>query len=29
LKQSPDAEELRQFVRATFGAPWAQAVLGF
>jgi hypothetical protein len=28
LRTSPDAEALRQFVRATFGGPWAYAVLG-
>jgi hypothetical protein len=28
LRTSPDAEPLRQFVRATFGVTWAYAVLG-
>jgi hypothetical protein len=28
LRASPDAEPLRQFVRATYGGAWAYAVLG-
>jgi hypothetical protein len=28
LRSSPDAEALRQFVRTTYGAAWAYAVLG-
>jgi hypothetical protein len=29
LRSSPDAEPLRQFVRATYGGAWTYAVLGF